>query len=830
MELSRVYTVLVVHDLSSRLDQLHRILQRAGYDVLKATNSDAACKLAATQQPDLILIEETSTAAASDLVSRLRKINDIKITPIVLTTAAASLPLAAGTETQNCNPTYSLQNPYDDLHLVSTVARLIATNAAARQVNKSERRYRELFEFAHDILYTTDLKGRYTSINKRGLEILGYTTHEAMALSMSAVATPEDVALSQEMLLLKLQRGTSEPTIYEIEIRAKDGTWLPVEIISQLIFEDGKPVGVQGIARDISKRKRDAAALEDANNRSIKEYQHLLRRISALAEIVGTARDISTIFDGLVQFAHVSLPCSTMALALYELDHNQVLPQFVWTPEGTNDIRTSKPLVLNGGTPGQVVLSKKIIISDESSQRFQSLDPARETVAPKTTIMTIPMMATERVVGLLELHAETDRTQFTDEHKTAISMAANIAAHGVESLRLLARDRDRENHLRQAQKMEALGTLAGGVAHDFNNILTAMFCYCDMAIVKIGNTNPAAVELIESANRVGKRSQLFIEQLLGFCRKQVLKPRALDLNKAISDFHHVIKRLVPETITVTYALDDRIPSVYLDPLQINQIILNLAINARDAMPKSGNITISTRFVLPRQPGHKPGATKSPHLPQVIMEFSDTGHGIESETQKKIFEPFFTTKGVEGTGLGLSMVYGTVKQAGGAITCASQLNKGTTFTIRLPASEASATIDTEELQTVPARRNSARTILLAEDDKMVQHTVSMALRSAGYDVCTADNGQQALEIFERDADYIHLLVTDLLMPGLNGTDLSTHVRKLRRDLPILYISGYPTDSITADGHLPEDICFMQKPFNRLELLRKVDGILHGEAVK
>ena len=177
-----------------------------------------------------------------------------------------------------------------------------------------------------------------------------------------------------------------------------------------------------------------------------------------------------------------------------------------------------------------------------------------------------------------------------------------------------------------------------------------------------------------------------------------------------------------------------------------------------------------------------------------------------------------------------MVYGTVKQAGGAITCASQLNKGTTFTIRFPASEASATIDTEELQTVPARRNSARTILLAEDDKMVQHTVSMALRSAGYEVCTADNGQQALEIFERDADYIHLLVTDLLMPGLNGTDLSTHVRKLRRDLPILYISGYPTDSITADGHLPEDICFMQKPFNRLELLRKVDGILHGEAVK
>jgi len=831
MELSKVYTILVVHKSAERLDQLHCILQRAGYDVLKAVNSEAACKLAFTQHPDLILIEETDTDSDQALVLRLREIDATTPIPILLTTSAPSLGLVSETEALNPNPSDSLPIPYDDFQLVSYVTRLIVANSAAREIWKSEQRYRQLFECANDIVYTTDLTGlHYTSINQRGLDITGYSREDVTRFSFTEIASPEDVARGCEMLRRKLERGSLEPTIYEISIKTKDGSWLPIEINSQLIFEDGRPVGVQGIARDISARKANEAALVEANQRAIKEYRQLLRRISALAEMVGTARDVSTIFQGLVQFAHVSLPCDTMVLALYELEHNQVLPQFVWTPDGTNDISSSKPLVLNGGTPGQAVLSKKIVISNSKSQKFQSLNPSGSDTPPPNTIMTIPMMATERVVGLLEIHAESQEG-FTEEHKTAISMAANIAAHGIENLRLLARDRDRENQLKQSQKMEALGRLAGGVAHDFNNILTAMFGYCDLGIADLENPNrpvdrQAVINYIESAKEVGARSKLFIEQLLGFSRKQVLKPRNLDLNKAIKEFTHVVTRLIGENINVCYTLDDSIPSVYLDPLQVQQIILNFAINSRDAMPSGGKISIETRVVYPTQPGYKPGATKDSNRPQVIMAFSDTGCGVDSETQKHIFEPFFTTKGQRGTGLGLAMVYGTVKQAGGATTVSSQVGKGTTFTIRFPGVRGTPEVEEFQPQGLFNNRKNSHTILVAEDDKLVQHTLSAALRAAGYDVCTADNGQQALEIFERDHEFIHMVVTDLLMPELSGTDLKSRIHRIKRHLPILYISGYPTDTITDDGVLPDDVAFLQKPFTHREILRKIDDMLHS----
>lgn len=836
MELSKVYTILVVHNSTERLDQIHVILERAGYDVLKAINSDAACKLAFTQHPDLIVIEETSTSTDQALVLRLREIDATAPIPILLTTSAPALALAGETEANDPNPSDSLHIPYDDFQLVSTITRLIISSRAARLINKSEQRYRELFDNADDIVYTMDLDGRYTSLNKRGRELTGYTDQDVDALKFTDIASAEDVALGDRMRRRKIHHGTNEPTVYELKIKTKDGRLLPIEINSQLIFEDGKPVGIQGIARDISKRKEDEAALEEANQRAIKEYRQLLRRISALAEMVGTARDISTIFQGLVQFAHVSLPCATMVLALYELEHNQVLPQYIWTPDGINDIRSSKPLVLNGGTPGKAVLSKKIVISNSRTEKFQSLDPARSQTPPPETIMTIPMMATERVVGLLEIHAETEEG-FTEEHKTAISMAANIAAHGIENLRLLARDRERENQLKQSQKMEALGRLAGGVAHDFNNILTAVFGYCDLGIAELENTTrpldrEAVVNYIDSAKEVGARSKLFIEQLLGFSRKQVLKPRNLDLNKAIKEFTHVVTRLIGKNIDVCYTLDDSIPSVYLDPLQVQQIILNFAINSRDAMPSGGKITIETRAVYPRQPGYKPGATKDSQRPQVIMAFSDTGCGIDSETQKHIFEPFFTTKGQRGTGLGLAMVYGTVKQAGGATAVSSQVGKGTTFTIRFPGVRGAPEVEPFQPQGLFNNRKMSHTILVAEDDKLVQHTLSAALRAAGYDVCTADNGQQALEIFERDHEFIHMVVTDLLMPELSGTDLSSRIRRIKRRLPILYISGYPTDTITDDGVLPDDVEFMQKPFTHRQILRKIDDMLHssGEPVR
>jgi signal transduction histidine kinase len=297
------------------------------------------------------------------------------------------------------------------------------------------------------------------------------------------------------------------------------------------------------------------------------------------------------------------------------------------------------------------------------------------------------MMAGERVVALLEIHADAPNS-FTEEHKSAISMAANIAAHSIDSLRLLARDRERENQLKQAQKMEALGRLAGGVAHDFNNITTGVLGYCDLAKLALAETNPPVVALIDSAKEVAGRATLFTNQLLGFSRGQVLAPRSLDLNKAIKDFTGLtIARLIGEHIEISYNLSDDIPAVYLDPVQVQQIILNLAINSRDAMSNGGQILIETRVVQPKETGHKPAATKNPDRAQVIMTFSDTGCGMDSETQKLIFEPFFTTKptGV-GTGLGLPVSKQIMDLHGGAIDIRPAPDGGVRVTLMLKAED------------------------------------------------------------------------------------------------------------------------------------------------
>jgi CheY-like chemotaxis protein len=358
-----------------------------------------------------------------------------------------------------------------------------------------------------------------------------------------------------------------------------------------------------------------------------------------------------------------------------------------------------------------------------------------------------------------------------------------------------------------------------------------LFGYCDLSVTELENRSrpldrQAIIEYIEAAKELADRAALFTKQLLAFSRGQILEPHSLDLNKIIQDFAPLtITRLIGENIHIRYNLADDLPAVYLDLGQIHQILLNLAINARDAMPEGGQITIETRVAQPKEAGHKPSGTKDPTRPQVIMQFRDTGCGIDSETQKQIFEPFFTTKGLGGTGLGLAVVYSSIKQAGGSITCTSQVNKGTTFTIRFPAADTPPERTIPQMLDTHVRQSASYTILLAEDDKGIRHTLSTALRAAGYDVSTADNGQQALELFERDADYFHLLITDLLMPEMSGADLSSKIRRIKPHLPVLFISGYPADILQEGGSLPRETQFIGKPFVHKEILRKIDDMLY-----
>lgn len=512
---------------------------------------------------------------------------------------------------------------------------------AEEALRESEERYRDLVQNAHDIIYSHDMQGNFTSVNRAGEEITGYTHEETLALNIVDTVSPEYLDRLHEMFARKLagERGTA----YEIEILAKDGRRIAVEINTKLMYENGVPIGVHGIARDITARKQMEKALHES-----------------------------------------------------------------------------------------------------------------------------------------------------------------------------------EEQLRQAQKMESIGTLAGGIAHDFNNLMTAVTGYSELTLRRMPEDDPLRTMIAEIKN-AGDRAASLTRQLLAFSRKQILQPVVLDLNTVVSGMGKMLPRLIGEDIELCLKLSVPLDQVKADPGQMEQVLLNLAVNARDAMPTGGFLTIKTenadltdRFTK-RRLGVEPGS-------YVVLSVSDDGCGMDDETQTHIFEPFFTTKEVgRGTGLGLSTVYGIVKQSGGSILVYSEVGRGTTFKIYLPRVPEAMEIETvcDEPRSVP---RGHETILLVEDEDMVRNLCKEVLEAYGYTVVPAANGEDALRVCEESDGPTDLLITDVVMPQMSGRELAQRVAALRPDTKVLYMSGFTDDAVVRHGVLDDGICFIQKPFSPDALALKARSIL------
>ncbi len=382
-----------------------------------------------------------------------------------------------------------------------------------------------------------------------------------------------------------------------------------------------------------------------------------------------------------------------------------------------------------------------------------------------------------------------------------------------------------EAQLRQAQKMEAIGQLTGGIAHDFNNLLTIINGYSELTLQRITGDDSLRGN-IEAIKRAGERAAGLTRQLLAFSRKQVLDPKVLDLNAVVTDVGKMLQRLIGEDIRLAMALAPSLGRVKADPGQIEQVIMNLAVNARDAMPLSGKLTIETANVELDETytrthiGAKPGR-------YVMLAMSDTGCGMDAETQKRMFEPFFTTKGTgRGTGLGLSTVYGIVKQSSGFIWVYSEVGKGATFKVYLPRVE-------KELDVIlpssvgTASQKGTETILLVEDDEPLRNLTSSLLRHGGYHVLEASDRKEALELCDRHEGPIPLVLTDVVMPGMSSREFADRLATTRPDMRVLYMSGYPDDTVIRHEILIEGMAFLQKPFTTDGLLRKVRTTLDGK---
>ena len=379
-----------------------------------------------------------------------------------------------------------------------------------------------------------------------------------------------------------------------------------------------------------------------------------------------------------------------------------------------------------------------------------------------------------------------------------------------------------EEQLRQAQKIEAVGRLAGGVAHDFNNLLTIVTGYSDLVLERLGATD-AMRAYVEEIKKAGERAASLTRQLLAFGRRQVLAPQVLDLNAVVTNVDKMLRRLIGENIELTTVLAPELGRVKADPGQIEQVILNLAVNARDAMPQGGQLTLETANVELNEGDTRTRVSVLPGR-YVMLAVSDSGMGMDAETQAHIFEPFFTTKEEgKGTGLGLATVYGIVKQSGGHIGLYSEPNHGTTFKIYLPRLEEAAQ-PVEAISPGAPLAGGSETILLVEDEEGVRDLARRILELKGYKVITASNPTEAAQVCERYEGPIHLLLTDVVMPTMSGPQLAEHVAFLRPGLKVLYISGYTDNAIVPHGILEEGVQFLQKPFTRDSLTRKVREVL------
>ncbi|HYQ44045.1 MAG TPA: ATP-binding protein [Polyangiaceae bacterium] len=488
---------------------------------------------------------------------------------------------------------------------------------------------------------------------------------------------------------------------------------------------------------------------------------------------------------------------------------------------------------------GQALLIPKMDYEQLRQTATQNVVDAYESIGIHSLLLVALRVRGESFGFLALVRFLESSPPFGEEDQDLAQALADHAALAISNARLLRSVREElaereraeaalrksEEQLRQAQKMEAIGRLSGSVAHDFNNLLSVILSYSDLLLSDLKPIDPLRGD-IESIRKAGEKAADLTRQLLAFSRQQVLAPRVVDLNAVLVDSEKMLRRLLGEDIEIVTHYARSLSRVKVDPSQVDQVLLNLVINARDAMPGGGKLTIETKDVEldDSYTSEHFGVARGPH---VMLAVSDTGIGMDAQTQARIFEPFFTTKDVgKGTGLGLSTVFGIVKQSGGHIWVYSEPGGGSTFKIYFPATEAE---DSEQARPVePATLHGTETILLVEDQDEVRRVAQAILRRYGYHVIEARNAGEALLSCERHPRTIHLLLTDVVMPQLSGRELAERLASMRPAMKVLYMSGYTENVIVHHGILESGIAYLQKPIVPESLARRVREVLDSRA--
>lgn len=632
---------------------------------------------------------------------------------------------------------------------------------SSRELKKNLALLRGITEGTTDAVFVKDLKGRYLMINSAGAALIGRSVEEVLGKDDSELLSPDTGPAVMELDRRVVASGITQT--YEERAAGTDGvSRLYLSTKGPYRDAQGEIVGLLGICRDITARKQ---AEEE-----IRRSQQKLR----------------------IHFEHTPL-----AVVEWDLEFRVTS----WNPSAEGIFGYTREEALGRHASFIVPLHYRQQVDHVWQQLLKQAGGARSTNDNLTK--------DGRTIS-----CEWYNTPLIDDSGRVLGVAS-LVQDITERVAL-------EERLRQSQKMEAVGRLAGGVAHDFNNLLTVILGYTQL----LADNVPAGSKMAESTAQIksaAERAAGITRQLLAFSRKTVLTPRVLNLNDVLLNLDSLLRRLIGEDIEVFTVPADDLGCVKADPGQIEQVIMNLALNSRDAMPRGGKITLETANATLDQTyatDHQPVQPGS----YVMLAVSDTGCGMSAETQSRIFEPFYTTKEVgKGTGLGLSMVYGIVKQSGGYIWVYSEPNRGTTIKIYLPRVDQPAERSADEKRASPVQRGS-ETILLVEDDPQLRQLSSSVLAHCGYNMLVAATPEEGLDICKANHSDIRLLVTDVVMPRINGRELAEKILKVCPNVRVLYISGYTSNAIVHYGVLEEGLWFLPKPFSLSALVAKVREVL------
>jgi len=639
---------------------------------------------------------------------------------------------------------------------------------AEDMLRESEQRYRLLADNTIDIIWQMDMDLRITYVNPAVEEILGYTPEEFIGTHLSNHCSHATLQTVRDAVATGLQERNAHVRRTLVDhLVHKDGHSVPLEVRARFLYgETSDPIGIQGTSRDISDRLKSEALARRQSER----LQTIMDNIPLMISFIDPKGHHSWVNRSWRK---------TLGWAPSEIEENNLLGECYPDPEYRRYVQD---------------------FIKRAEGRWQDFDTRIADGSVRSTVWKYARLTDGSIIGIGEDVTEARQSQ---KHQQEL-----------------------EEQLRQAQKMEAVGRLAGGVAHDFNNLLAVILGYAELVLETLDSADShygPVQDILDAATRARDLTR----QLLAFGRKQMLAIEVLDINPVIANFDKLIRRVIGEDIRLDLNLAPMPLQVRADVSQLEQVLMNLAVNARDAMPDGGRLMIETTAVeldgdyAAETPGTRPGD-------YALIAVSDTGSGMEPATLRRIFEPFYTTKGQDaGTGLGLSTAYGIVKQHGGNIWAYSEPGRGTSFKVYLPlASGEQRTASEAPPSTIPSDPSVAATILVAEDDPNVRRLVDRILNRKGYRVLTAGSVEEAVRIGQDNVGLIDLLLTDVIMPGMTGPELFAQLSSARPEMKVIFMSGYSGEAVSRHGVLNPGTHFLQKPFSVRNLLSNVSETLAG----